>query len=398
MTTAEKIIPPEITSSERVLTALRHKEPDVLPVDIGGTRISGIHEKAYREYRRRLGLPPAPTRMMVRYLQIPAIDEDFRLRVGVDIESINPDTARYETETVNEKYGAAYMDRWQCKWRMPEEGNYFDSIEHPLAGADTAADLEKFAWPVEDADGLFEHFPEEVDVIQNRHKRTIVLGRTAPGIFEMTGVLCGMEKSLIDMALNPGFSEALMDRILETKLVYYKAAVRRLLDAGAEYFIAGESDDLGTQDSQIMSLEMYRRFVKPRHSRLFKAIKDLSGGRAFIELHCCGSVGPLLPDLIESGVEIINPVQVNAKDMDDTAALKKWFGKDIVFHGGGVDSQRTLPYGTPAEVADEVRRRIEDLAPGGGFIFTPVHSIQHDVPFENFEAMLKAVNEYRPIH
>jgi uroporphyrinogen decarboxylase len=395
MTVKENLPSHRTTSAERVLAALHHTEPDRLPVDIGGTRISGIHEKAYKEYRRRLGLPPVPTRMMVRYLQIPELDEDFRNMIGVDVESLNPDTARYESEILREGDGFGYTDRWNCRWRMPEGGTYFDGVAAPLAEAETVADLKKFPWPEEAVPGLFAHFTEGAEEILNLHKRALVLGRTAPGIFEMTGVLSGMEKSLIDMALNPGFSEALMDRILDLKLVYYKEAMRLLLDAGAEYFVVSESDDLGTQDSQIMSLEMYRRFVKPRHARLFKAIKDWSGGRAFIELHCCGSIGPLLPDMIESGVEIINPVQVNAKDMGDTAALKKRFGGDIVFHGGGVDSQRTLPYGTPTEVADEVRRRIEDLAPGGGFIFTPVHSIQHDVPFENFEAMMRAVDEYR---
>jgi uroporphyrinogen decarboxylase len=210
----------------------------------------------------------------------------------------------------------------------------------------------------------------------------------------MPGMLCGHEKAWMNMATNPVLAEALLDRFLELKLTYYQAAIERLLVAGVEYFIIGESDDLGGQKGPLISPEMYRRMVKPRHAQLFKAIKEYSRGRAFVELHTDGAITKLLPDLIETGIDILNPIQVSAAGMADTRALKRVFGDAIVFHGGGVDSQYTLPHGTPQEVKDEVRRRMDDLAPGGGFIFTPVHSIQHDVPFENFMAMLETYREY----
>lgn len=388
--------PGSISSAERVLEALNFREPDMLPVDIGGTRVSGIHRIAYARYRSALGLPARKDeKLMVRYLQLPELHEDFRQAVGVDVESVNPDTAKFETDVPSDSGEQAYTDRLTCRWVMPPGGTYYDILEPPLAHAETEEDLRKFPWPDEKAPGLFAGFAEKLEAIQKVNNRAVFLGRTMAGIFEMAGVLCGMEKSLIDMAVNTAFYEALLDRLLELKLAFYEEAVSRLLEAGVEYFVISESDDLGTQNSQIMSPDMYRRLIKPRHAQLFTFIKSISGGRAFIELHSCGSVQPFIPDFVDSGVDIINPVQVSARDMDDTKALKKAFGKSLVFHGGGVDSQRTLPYGTPDEVYDEVRRRVDDLAPGGGFIFTPVHSIQHDVPFDNFHALCRALDEYR---
>lgn len=138
-------------------------------------------------------------------------------------------------------------------------------------------------------------------------------------------------------------------------------------------------------DALIRYLELAK--VDEDFRRLFDEIRRASGGRAYLELHCCGAIRELIPDLLDVGVQVLNPVQVSAAGMD-TGELKRDFGRDLVFHGGGVDSQRTLPYGTPDEVRTEVTRRMLELAPDGGFIFTPVHSIQHDVPFANFASML----------
>lgn len=383
----------QITPIECVKTALMHREPDRLPLDIGGTRVTGIHIKAYREYRRRLGLAESNAEMQIRYLQLPKVEEDFRKLLKVDVESVNPATYTEESDISSDGEGKAYFDRWGCKWYMPENGNYFDLVSFPLAGAECAKDIEKYRWPDESFAPLFKDFPSQIDATVNVNRRALVLGRTCPGIYEMLHILCGYEKALMDLACNQTLTEAIMDKVLDLKLIYYKAAIERILASGVDYFIISESDDLGSQSGLILSPEMYRSLIKPRHAALFSGIKKMSGGRAFIELHCCGAIREIIPDLIESGVEILNPVQVSAAGMGDTRSLKRDFGKDIVFHGGGADSQQILPYGTPGQVRDEVKRRIEDLAPGGGFIFTPVHSIQHDVPFENFMAMIEAYKE-----
>ncbi len=381
------------SSKNRVFDALNHSEPDRIPFDLGETRISGIHEAAYRRYREKLGLPQKPVRLQVKYLQLPEIDEDFRKLLEVDIESVDPDTTPFESDTRKHQEGYVYTDMWGSEWLMPYGGHYFDLHTFPLASAERVGDVEKYPWPSGADDRLFQYMEEEAAAIAHERQRAVFVGRTSPGIFEMVQILRGHEKAFIDFALNCPIVEAVMDRILEHKLAFYRRVIDIMNDAGVDYYIICESDDLGGQDGLLISPAMYRELIKPRHKELFSTIKKESAGRAFIELHCCGAIKEIFPDLIESGVEIINPVQVSAAGMD-TAVLKKEFGKEIVFHGGGVDSQYTLPYGTPGEVRYEVKRRIDDLAPGGGFIFTPVHSLQHDVPFENFLAMVETFREY----
>ena len=376
-------------SIQRMKDALDHREPDRVPLDIGGTRATSIHEEAYQVYRRGLGLPPSTPRVQVRYLRLPKVEEDFRALIGADLESVDPITAFEETDVVPCPGGHSYIDRWHNDYFMPDDGHYFDVRSWPLAHAQSPADLDRFPWPKEDSSAILANITPDASETWHDHRRAPVLGRTCPGIFEMLGILMGHEKAMIDLALNPALCEALMDKILELKLTFYRAAIDRILAAGVDYFMIGESEDLGSQRGLLISPDMYRRMVKPRHATLFSAIKKWSGGRAYIELHSCGAVRSLLPDFIESGVEVFNPVQVSAEGMDDTVALKRDFGDALVFHGGGVDTQHTLAVGSPQDVCDEVQRRIHDLAPGGGFIFTPVHSIQHDVPFENFNAMIE---------
>jgi uroporphyrinogen decarboxylase len=157
--------------------------------------------------------------------------------------------------------------------------------------------------------------------------------------------------------------------------------------------IVSEADDLASQNRLLVSPELYRKLIKPRHARLFAFIKQQAKTPVKIFYHSCGAVSELLPDLIESGIDILNPVQVSAAKMD-TRELKRRYGGKLTFYGGGIDTQRILPRGTPAEVRDEVRRRIDDLAPGGGFIFNTVHNIQADVPPENIVAMRETLAEF----
>jgi uroporphyrinogen decarboxylase len=192
------------------------------------------------------------------------------------------------------------------------------------------------------------------------------------------------------MLTNRPLAEALLDVVCEIKMKYW---ARVLECVGRNVMIVSEADDLCTQDRPLVAPELYRELLKPRHAKLFAFIRKHAKTNVKIFYHCCGAVAPLLPDLIESGIDILNPVQVSAAGMD-TKELKRRFGKDLTFWGGGVDTQHVLPRGTPAEVKAEVRRRIEDLAPGGGFIFNTVHNIQADVPPQNIVAMWEALQEF----
>jgi uroporphyrinogen decarboxylase len=198
----------------------------------------------------------------------------------------------------------------------------------------------------------------------------------------------GFENYFSDFANNEKLLTSLMEKVMMLKMEYWDKA---LAEVGDYADAVGEADDFAGQYRMLISPGMYRRIVKPLHKRLFDFIHARTKAKIFF--HSCGAIRPVIGDLIEVGVDILNPVQVSATGMD-SAELKKEFGKDIVFWGGGVDTQRVLGDGTPQQVRDDVRRRIEDLAPGGGFVFATVHNIQGNVPPENIMAMWETLQEY----
>jgi uroporphyrinogen decarboxylase len=179
---------------------------------------------------------------------------------------------------------------------------------------------------------------------------------------------------MLDLAANPDFAEAFLDRLTD---IAVRAWGHFLAEVGEYLDVVAFFDDIGMQDRPLISPAMYRRLVKPRHARIIAAIKARTKAKVFF--HTDGAVLDLIPDLIEIGVDILNPVQVSAKGMDDTAALKRRFGRELTFWGGACDSQRILPFGSLEEVRAETRRRIADLAPGGGYVFAPIHNLQDDV-------------------
>ena len=193
---------------------------------------------------------------------------------------------------------------------------------------------------------------------------------------------------MMDLAANPEFAGALLDKLVEVSI----NKLEQILPVAEGYVqVIVTGDDLGTQNGPQLSPKLYKKIVKPRHKYLYQYIKKYTSAHLF--LHTCGSVYEFIPDFIEMGVDVINPVQVSAKDMD-TKRLKKEFSKDITFWGGGCDTQKVLPFGTPREVTEEVKRRVGDLVPGGGFVFSQVHVIQAGTPPENIMAMYDAVGKY----
>ena len=215
--------------------------------------------------------------------------------------------------------------------------------------------------------------------------RAVYVGSVCAGLTEMLFRLRGFEDGYMDLAADPALARALMERVLEEKLAWWGAILPELGDA---VDVVGEADDLGGQATPLFAPRTYRALVKPLHAELIAFIRART--RAKVLFHSCGAIRELLPDLVEIGVDVLNPVQVSAAGME-TAALKRDFGRDLVFWGGGVDTQGVLGSGTPDDVRTEVRRRVADLAPGGGFVFASVHNIQANVPPENVAAMWEAV-------
>lgn len=377
-----------MTSRERVLVSLQHKEPDRIPFDFNGTGATGISLKAYRNLLSYLGLK-SKISILDFLAQRAAVDEILLQRLKVDTRGIYPNVPTQWKVTLKEddKY-TYYKDGWGITRRKPKtEGLYYDIIEHPLSNIITP-DVEKYPWPDPTNPVIFQGIKEETIKLYRETEKFLVLGRTfGNGIFTMGAWLEGFEKWFCDLISEPKRVNKIMDKVLELKIKYWE---KILTEIGNYINAVVEYDDLGTQQGLLISPQLYRKYVKPRQKELFSFIKKKSS--VYIFFHTDGSVYDIIPDLIEIGVDILNPIQIGIVKMN-ARVLKREFGNYLTFWGGGVDTQKTLPYGTPQQVKDEVKRRIKDLSPGGGFIFASVHCIQGDVPPENIMAMWEALQE-----
>ncbi len=370
----------------RLRTALAHREPDRVPRDLGAVRMTGIHARAYPGLRRALGLPPVEVRVGDVAQQLAVVDHDVLDRLGIDVRGVEPrGPSTWRREIIEQDGELAYVDEWWVRRRMPAGGLYFDPATAPLAGEIDSGHLARFAWPDGGDPARRAGVAEGARRVVTEEGRGIYVGSVCAGLTEMLFRLRGFEDGYMDLAADPALARALMERVLEVKLAWWGGVLPELGDA---VDVVGEADDLGGQATPLFDPRTYRAIVKPLHAELFAFIRARTDAR--ILFHSCGAIRDLIPDLIEIGVEILNPVQVSAAGMD-TAALKRDFGRDLVFWGGGVDTQRVLGGGTPAEVRAEVARRVADLAPGGGFVFASVHNIQANVPAENLGAMWETV-------
>jgi uroporphyrinogen decarboxylase len=383
-----------MTSYERVKAAVEHREADKVPFDLGGSVLTGINKKAYVNLRAYLGLPELEVSIVDEMQQLARPDADFLRKIEVDVFCVDPDGPSKPGLAKKSTRDGEYLrlnDEWGIEWRMPvDNGLYYDMTGHPLASVDSIAALDAYPWPDPADPARFATLKARADKAVFQDKQAYILGRQYAGIWETALWMSGFEKFYTDMMIEKDYAHALMDKITELKMVYWEKALEAV---GDNVLIVSEADDLATQNSLLCSPELYKEMVHPYHKKLFDYIQSKAPHKVHIFYHTCGAVKPLIPYLIEEGVDILNPVQVNADGMD-SRLLKKEFGKDITFWGGGVDTQHVLPFGTPAEVRDEVKRRIDDFAPNGGFVFAAVHNVQGDVPPENFMAMREALAEF----
>lgn len=368
-----------MNSRERLLKTLNHEEPDRVPVDLGGI-VTGITKVVHRRLREHLGVE-GREQIIDRIQQLVKPDEKILERLEVDTRYVY---LRASRDFQDKEFPVdVYEDEWGV--RRKRVSFYYDIVHHPLKDA-TIQDLERMRWPDPHAVSRYEGIAEEVRYLHKNTDYAIILNAIG-SIFEFSWYLRGYEQFMMDLLINRGFAVALMEKMLQFQIGMFEEILDRVGDY-VQVVLCG--DDLAIQTGPAISLNLYRKLVKPLQRQLFESIKKRTGAKLFY--HSCGSVYQFIGDLLEIGIDILNPIQVSAQDMD-TKRLKKEFGKELTFWGG-CDTQRVLPFGTPDEVKDEVKKRIDDLAEEGGFVLNSVHNIQADVPPENILAMFDMARDY----
>jgi len=372
-----------LSHRERVLKALSHQEPDRVPFELGSTRNSSIHIAGWQKLKAHFGIKAEDT-LLHKFMQIALPHEDVLKALDIDFRYAGPG---HPDIPQDKPYGEdGYIDEYGVTRRKPRGSMYYDMVKSPLAGPITIQDIMKYKLPDGNDPGYTRGLRERLLGLRNNTDYAIVLN--LPSAFvHLSQFLRGFEDWFIDLAADQKLAGTLFDAAVE-----HTAGVgEAVLKAGGDLAdIVATGDDLGTQNGPIISPELYRKLFKPRHKKFLATLKKHT--KAPIHFHSCGSIYKILGDLLEIGVDIIHPVQVAARDMD-SAKLKKEFGNKLSFWGG-VDTQRVLPKGTPADVKEEVKRRLRDFAPGGGYILAVVHNIQADVPVANILALYEAGKEF----
>lgn len=404
---------------DRVCAALAHTSPERPPVDFGGHRSSGIAALAYGKLRDALGLPSRAIRVYDPIQQLAIIDEDVLDRFNVDVIELGRGFSLAESDWADWPLPdgtPAKMPAWAVPERLDDCWVYRGPTGIPIAKMpDGAIYFEQCYWPFLENEDL-DRIPEELANCmwaaiasppgplgggEERRRRLVegarrlrettdraIVGLFGGNLLELGQWFYRMDRFLMMLAAEPERAEAFLDRIVEMHL---KNLEEYLGLVGPYIDVIAFGDDLGMQNGPQMSPGAYRRLFKPRHARMWRRAKELAEVK--VMLHCCGGVRPLLPDLIDAGLDAINPVQITCTGMD-TAGLKRDFGDKITFWGGGCDTRHALSHATPAEIRRHVQEQLSILSPGGGFVFQQVHNILADVPAENIIAMFDAVREF----
>ncbi len=373
-----------LTSRERVRRALHHEEPDRVPLDVGGGQSTAVVVEAYEKLDRHLGIQ-SPTVMMNEALRLVRLDGQTQERLGSDVVPVRLKAPRNWRPPASEP--GTFVDEWGQKWRRVDfpAGHYYEPVTFPLAEA-TIADLDSYRWPDPDDPGRYEGLREEVERLYHETPYALLGDCGFKCFWETALMLLGFQRALTDIVGDEEFMHAFFEKVLDISLT----ATRRFLEITGPYLTAiRTSDDLGTQDSLLMSPATYRKMIQGVHKRYFALIKEYTDATIFF--HCDGNITGVIDDLLEAGIEALNPIQVSA--LDDPAALKTKYGERLSFWGC-IDTHHVLPFGTPDDVREEVRLRIRQFGEGGGFVAASVHNIQADVPPENIVAMCDAVHEF----
>jgi len=375
-----------VTPKERVMAVLSHKEADRVPLDIGAAQSCGVSMRLYPKLLEYFGLQENVI-CCHKISQLALTSETFMKKLECDVRAPYPVLGKVPSEEWEDPESFFIRDIWGTVLRMPKKGgHYYDMVSAPLAGnLDSEENIYAFP-PVPD---INTETAVQARKYQEAGYPVVIREQFGNGFLQNGPKVYGYEDWMMMLALNDRRADGFMENLLEGKMRYWDKAAAVF---GNTIDIACELDDLGTQNGPFIDPQMLRKKIKPYYKKLFDYIRKTT--KAKIYMHSCGSVVKFIPDLIEAGVDILNPVQIGAAGMDPVY-LKKEYGKDIVFWGGGIDTQKILPNGKPSEIRDHVKRNIEIFSKDGGFVFAAVHNIQSDVPVENFIAMWEAFLEFR---
>jgi uroporphyrinogen decarboxylase len=406
-----------VTSHDRVMISMNYREPDRVPIDLSGHRSSGIAAIAYAKLRKHLALAEKPIRVYDPIQQLAIVDDDVLDLFGIDTIELGRQFALSEEDWIDwvlpdgtpcQLPAWVRPERLDGRWvvrsksgrviaHMPDGTLYFEQAYYPLADengpralAEALDESMRTAMasppgPLADGPQGLKRLAEGAKALRARTDRAII-GLFGGNLLELGQFLYRNDIFLAMLAAEPRQAHEFLDEAVEIHL----PKLERFLGAvGPSIDIIQFGDDLGMQRGPQISPKMYREFFKPRHKLMWTRAKELAPVK--VMLHCCGGVRQLLPDLIDAGLDAINPVQISCKGMD-AQELKAEFGRELVLWGGGCETQTTLSLGTPAEVKEHVRRQVEILRPGGGFVFQQVHNILANVPPQNIVAMYEAVH------
>ena len=374
-----------MTHRERVLAALNHRDPDRTPIDFGGTYTTTIFYAAYERLKQYLDLEHETAILSkTRRLAIP--DESVLHRFDVDTRFLGLGVYEGDQREIDED---TYLDEWGTTWRKAQDGHYLyvDGPFFDVKNPDPSA-VDDYRWPDPDNPGYIRGLGDRARALRENTDCAVILNLPI-GVIHQGQFLRGFADWLKDLYKHRDFVCALMDMTADA---WIRLAENALDATGDNVDVVFFGDDLGSQLAPLFAPQIYRELIKPRHRRMIAAVKSRRDVKVLY--HSCGAISTLIDDLIDIGVDAVNPVQITAKDMapDD---LKQEFGDRITFWGG-INSQETLPFGTPGDVRAEVRRMIDCMGPGGGFVLNSVHNIQNDVSAENIVAMFDEALSYRP--
>lgn len=377
---------------ERVLSALNHQLPDRVPIDFGSHPNASIHILAYEKLKKYLGVT-SQTRTMHRWMQVAEIDEDVLKLLDIDLRRLALGTS--DTSRERDLDEISYVDQWGLVRYKPKGTYYYELQKSPLAGEITQFEIIAYPWPDPHDPGITRGLRERADQLRQNTDYAINLTLPSPFI-HTTQFLRGFQDWYLDCASDPQLLTFLFDLVLDINIAITQDALR---EVGDLIDIVTIADDIGGQDRLIVSPTVYRRLIKPRHERYIDAIRNLTNAKLLF--HTCGSIYDVIEDLIEIGIDALNPVQVSATKMD-TYQLKTKVGNRLAFWGG-IDTHHILPNGSLTDVRAEVRHRIDDLGKNGGYVLSAVHNIQPEVPPENICSMFQAAHEldlmerYKPL-